>query len=118
MPMYHLIGYSVNYSKSWGVFWQYYIIDLNATITDSFKSNEQIAEINHDDGISKNVEIAVSLKYLSNFWRTFEMPLINRKTNLILEWVETCVITNSTGVGTFAITGTRLCFCCSFINPR
>ena len=50
-----------------------------------------------------------SLKYLSNFWRTLEMPLINCKVNLILTWSSTGVITNSTGAGRFAITDTRLC---------
>ena len=48
------------------------------------------------------------LKYLSNFWRTFEMSLINCKVNLILTWSSTCVVTNSTGSGTFKITDTKL----------
>ena len=50
----------------------------------------------------------VPLKYLSNFWRTLEMPLINCKVNLILTWSSTCIITNSTGAGTFEITDRRL----------
>ena len=50
----------------------------------------------------------VPLKYLSNFWRTLEMPLINCEVNLILTWPSTCVITNSTGAGTFEITDTKL----------
>ena len=50
----------------------------------------------------------VPLKYLSNFWRTLEMSLINFEVNLILTWSSTCVITNSAGAGTFAITDTRL----------
>ena len=50
----------------------------------------------------------VALKYLSNFWRTLEMPLISCEVNLILTWSSTCVITNSTGAGRFAITDTRL----------
>ena len=50
----------------------------------------------------------VPLKYLSNFWRTLEMLLINCEVNLILTWSSTCVITNSTGAGRFAITDTRL----------
>ena len=50
----------------------------------------------------------VPLKYLSNFWRTLEMSLINCEVNLILTWSSTCVITNSTGAGTFAITDTKL----------
>ena len=50
----------------------------------------------------------VPLKYLSNFWRTLEMPLINCEVNLILTWSSTCVITNSAGAGTFEITDTKL----------
>ena len=50
----------------------------------------------------------VPLKYLSNFWRTLEMPLIDCEVNLILTWSSTCVIINSTGAGTFAITDTKL----------
>ena len=50
----------------------------------------------------------VLLKYLSNFRRTLEMPLINCEVNLILTWSSTCVITNSNGSGTFAITNTKL----------
>ena len=38
-----------------------------------------------DDGNAKNVEIEVPLKYISNFWRTLEMPLINCKTNLFVK---------------------------------
>ena len=49
----------------------------------------------------------VSLKYLSNFWRTLEMPLINCEVNPILTWSSTCVI-NSTGAGKFEITDTKL----------
>ena len=63
-----------------------------------------------DDG-TKNVEIMVPLKYLSNFWRTLEMPLINCEVNLILTWSSTCVLiaTNIQNQNaTFAITDTKL----------
>ena len=50
----------------------------------------------------------VSLKYLSNFWRTLEMPLINCEVNPISTRSSTCVITNSTGAETFEITDTKL----------
>ena len=50
----------------------------------------------------------VSLKYLSNFWRTLEMSLINCEVNLILTWTSTCVITNSKGVGRFTINDAKL----------
>ena len=42
--------------------------------------------------VKKDVEIMVPLKYLSNFWRTLEMPFINCEVNLILIWSEKCVI--------------------------
>ena len=51
-----------------------------------------------------NVEIMVPLKYLSNFWRTLEMPLISYEINLILIWSEKCLLSNDTKATTFAIT--------------
>ena len=56
----------------------------------------------------KDVEIMVPVKYLSNFWRSLEMPLINCEVTLILTWPSTCVITNSNGAGVFEITDTKL----------
>ena len=53
----------------------------------------------------------VLLKYLSNFWRTFEMPLINCEANLILTWSANRVImsTNVENQGaTFTKTETKL----------
>ena len=52
--------------------------------------------------------IIVPLQYLSNFWRTLEMPLINCEVNLTMTWSRDCVITNSTGEGKFGITETKL----------
>ena len=63
-----------------------------------------------DDG-TKNVEIMVPIKYLSNFWRTVEIPLINSEVNLILIWSEDCVIVSTNVAGQnakFAITDTKL----------
>ena len=50
----------------------------------------------------------ISIKYLSNFWRTPEMPLIHCEIHLMLTWSSTCVITNSTGAGSFAINDAKL----------
>ena len=50
----------------------------------------------------------VPLKYVSNFWRTLEMPLINCEINLILIWSDKCVLSNDTKATTFAITDTKL----------
>ena len=60
-------------------------------ITDSFKFKAKITGQTGDDG-TKDVEIMVPLKYLSNFWRTLEMPLINCEVNLILTWSSSCVL--------------------------
>ena len=104
MPMYNLIEYSDNYSKTSGSLWQYCkeipavnndgdIVDFNgANATDSFnfktKITGQTAADNNNGNIAGrvNIEIMVPLKYLSNFWRTFEMPLINCEVELILTW--------------------------------
>ena len=63
------------------------------------------------DNRTKNVEIMVPLKYLSNFWRTLEMPLINCEINLILTWSRNGVIV-STNIANqnaiFQITDTKL----------
>ena len=63
------------------------------------------------DNRTKVLEIMVPLKYLSNFWRTLQIPLINCEINLILTWPENSVIvfTNVANQGaTFAVTDTKL----------
>ena len=108
--MYNLIEYSDNYSKTSGSLWQYYKDDPNDNLanSESFESKIKITGKTPLDGNTKDVEILVPLKYLSNFWRTLEMPLINCNVELILTWSNTCVITNSTGEGKFAITEIKL----------
>ena len=61
-------------------------------------------------GNTKDVEITVPLKYLSNFWRTLEMPLIICEISLILTWWSTGVVTNSTGARTFSLTDANFMF--------
>ena len=110
MPMYTLIEYSDNYAKTTGSLWQYFRDDPNDNLaeSESFKCKIEITGKTPNNNNVKNVEIMVPLKYLSNFWRTLEMPLINSEINLILTWSSTCVITNSNGAGTFEITDTKL----------
>ena len=43
----------------------------------------------------KGIKIAVPLKYLNNFWRSLEIPLINFKVDLSLAWIEECVLTTA-----------------------
>ena len=99
MPMYNLIEYSHNYSKTSGSIWQYCkdVPNNNLANSESFKFKVEITGKTPDDGNTKDVEIVVPLKYLSNFWRTLEMPLINCEVNLIFAWSKDCVITNSAG---------------------
>ena len=52
--------------------------------------------------------MTVPLRYLSNFWKTLEMRLINCEANVILTWPSPCATTNSTSVGTFKLTDTKL----------
>ena len=110
MPIYNLIEYSDNYTKTTGSLWQYFRDEPNDNLRNSksFKSKMKITGKTPDDDNEKDVEIMVPLKYLSNFWRTLEMPLINCEVNLILTWSSTCVVTNSNGAGTFEITDTKL----------
>ena len=79
MPVYNLIEYSDNDSKTSGRLCQYYKDDPNDNITqsESFKSKIKITGKTPAAGNAKNLEITAPLKYLSNFWRTLEMPLIN-----------------------------------------
>ena len=110
MPMCNLIEYSDNYAKTTGSLWQYFRDEPNDNLEDSksFKSKIKITGKTPAAVNLKDVEIMVPLKYLNNFWRTVEMLLINCEINLILTWSSTCVITNSTGAGTFAINDTKL----------
>ena len=84
----------------------------------SFKYKANLTANSEADGTKKGVKIAVPLKYLSNFWRSLEMPLINCKVELSLKWIENCVLTsaaiganaNATGAdsATFKITDAKL----------
>ena len=139
MPTYKLIEYGDNYSKTSGSLWQYCkdilavnnvgdIVDFNgANATDSFnfKTNitGQTAADNNNGNIAGrvDVEIMVLLKYLSNFWRTLEMPLINCKVELSLACSAGCPIIYTDAadqIPTFTITEKSLCSCNYFINSR
>ena len=86
MPIYNLIEYSDNYAKTSGSLWPYYRDELNNNLADSesLKSKIKITGKTPDDGNEEDVEIMVPSKYLSNFWRTLETPLINCEVSLTL----------------------------------
>ena len=100
MPMYSVTEYSDNYSKTSASLWQYCknipaannngdIVNFNgANATNLFNFKAKITGQTDDDGETDNVEIMVPLKYLANFRRTLEMPLINCEVNLAMTWSE------------------------------
>ena len=81
-----------------------------STTTDSFNYKVKLTGQTGNNG-TKNVEIMVPLRYLSNFWRTLEIPLINCKITLDLSWSGNCVIVATNVVAqaaTFSITDKKL----------
>ena len=130
MPMYNLIKYSDNYSKTSGNIWQYCkdtlavnnngnLVDFNgANATDSFNFKTKIT--GQTNGII-NIDIMVPLKYLSNFWRTLQMPLINWEVEFILTRSANCVIIYTDVANQnpkFTITDKSLCSSSYFIKSR
>ena len=104
MPMYNLIEYCDNYSDTSGSLWGFKrneVVDnadmTNDDNTPSFKYKVHKAGLTNTkaDGTKNGVKIAVPLKCLSNFWRSFKMPLINCKVELSLKWTENCVLTTA-----------------------
>ena len=53
-------------------------------------------------------KITVPLKYLSNFWRSLQMPLINCKVEFSLTWNKNCILSSVVDDSTFAITDAKL----------
>ena len=107
MPMYNLLEYSKNYRKTTGSFWNYYRDEpdsgiggknnnVNYSIKDSKSFDYKTSITGKLEGINttKDAEIFLPLKYLSNFWRTLDMSLTNCEINLILTWSEKCVLTS------------------------
>ena len=101
MPMYNFIEYSDNYSDTSGRLWDFKRdeIDNNANVTNdnasSFKFKANLIANTGTNGTKQGVKIAVPLKYLSNFWRSLEMPLINCKVERSLKWIKNCVLTSA-----------------------
>ena len=123
MPMYNLIEYSDNYQDSSATLYQYKrdeppeddpIADLTADNLSSFKykinllGNIAAANPNVARVARLNIKIVVPLKYLSNFFRSLEMPLINCKIKLILTWKKECVLSTDAGNAVFIINDTKL----------
>ena len=106
-----------NYSDTSGSLWGFKRdeIDNNVNLTNddnasSFKYKASNIGNTENDETKDGVKIAAPLKYLSNLWRTLEMPLINWKVELSLKWIENCVLTTAADANkaTFEITDATL----------
>ena len=124
MPMYNLIVYSDKYSDTSGSLWQFKRDDIPADNVDfnvkngafnseSFKyeavlvgKTAYVADGNNS--FVKCTKIVVPLKYLRNFWRSLEMPLINYKIHLELNWIKDCILSSVGDSAKFKIMDAKL----------
>ena len=56
----------------------------------------------------KDTKIVVPLKYLSNFWRSLELPFSNCKVNFEVNWIESCILSSDGNAAKFGITDAKL----------
>ena len=119
MPMYNLLENSKNYRKTKGSFWNYYKDEPNSGVDNGitysimgsksfdYKANFMADGVEQDDLTKNGIKIVVTLKYLINFWRSLNIPLINCEKELILTWFKNCVLiskaTRETDYGADAI---------------
>ena len=117
MSMYNLLEYSKNYRKTIGSLYNYYRDELSDDADNNNFDNIKVVNSNTfnyknkiigntynlnagDNGydVNKNgtqeVELAIPLKYLGNFWRALNIPLISCEVSLELKWDKNCVITS------------------------
>ena len=119
MPMYNLIEYSDNYQDSSATLYQYRrdetpeanaVNDLTIDNSNSFKYKVSLLgnPVVADNIAKRSVKVIVSLKYLSNFFRSLEMPLINCKIKLNLTWKKECVLSTDDDNAVFIINDTKM----------
>ena len=119
MPMYNLIEYSDNYQDSSATLYQYKrdeppeadaVANLRVDNSSSFKYKVSLLGNPVLDGAiaKRSVKIVVPLKYLRNFFRSLEMPLINCKIKLNLTWKKECVLSTDAGDAVFIINDTKM----------
>ena len=106
IPMYNLLEYSKNYEKTSGSLFNYYrdepneaevanengAINISIRNSKSFDYKTKIVGTLAANVLEKEVTIAIPLKYLGNFWRSLDIPLINCEITLILSWYNECVL--------------------------
>ena len=114
MTMYNLIEYSDNYSDTSGPLWQFKRDEIEGDVDLTFDGNHILnnsSSFKYKRSLITNtngIKIAVQLKYLSDFWRSLEMPFINCKVELSLSWDPNCVLPNLFGASNFTIADAKL----------
>ena len=117
MSAYNFIEYSHNCSDTLGGLWGFkrdeipnYADVTNDNNAPSFKYKASVINNTEANRTKNGLKIAVPLKYLSNLWRSLEIPLINCKIKLSLNWIEYCVLTTAANASsaTFKITDAKL----------
>ena len=117
MSMYNLLEYSDNYQNSTGSLYQFKRDeppDDNAKVRNATSSLVYKSKLikGTDNNNVNNVKLVVPLKYVSNFFRSLEMPLVNCKIDLELTWHKDCMISSvnaaANQVVSFMITDTKL----------
>ena len=84
--MYNLLEYSENESMTWESLWNCYTEMKKMTLL------RNLIRSTPNNDYRLDTEVAVLLKYLSNFWRSLNLPLINCEIKLNLSWWRYCVI--------------------------
>ena len=88
MPIYNLLEYSKNHRKTTGSLCNYYRDEPSNPLSsnsESFKYKTSIAgKTPENNDLLTNVKLVIPLKYLSNFWRSLNISLINCEVELIL----------------------------------
>ena len=116
MPICNLIEYSDNYQNSSATIYQYkrdepphnIANDLTQANSKSFDYKVELLGNPVLDVAKLSVKIVVPLRFLSNFFRLLEMPLINCKIKLNLTWKKECVLSTDAGDAVFIINDTKL----------
>ena len=110
MPIYNLLEYSKNYRKTTGSLWNYYRDEPSNPLSsnsESFKYKTSITGNTYNIGVGEagydankvgknETEVVISLKHLSNFWRSLNIPLFNCEVELILTGSKNCVLADAT----------------------
>ena len=127
--MYNLIEYSDNYQDSSATLYQYKrdeppeanaIDDLTVDNSNSFKYKVSLLgnPVVADNIAKRSVKVVVPLKYLSNFFRSLVMPLINCKIKLNLTWKKECVLSTDAGNAVFIINAQKCTFQLLFYQKK